>query len=180
MLNRNHNQGLKTDQILCGSCRGLAPSFPQGVPAGARRGGPGRAIRTDKNGFQSSQRGATAIYIALLVALLMLSAALVLTSVLTRQVRLTQNVVSSERAFYAANSGVEEALYQLVQQTLAGEQGNVSIADGEIEYEDATATYSVEARTNIEGPSAQACISSLGEYQGDQRRISLGPAEQCL
>lgn len=127
----------------------------------------------------NSNRGATAIYIALLVALLMLSAALVLSGVLSAQLRFTQDVVSSERAFYAANSGVEEALYQLVQQTIAGQPGQVLMNDGMIEYDDTTATYKVDAKTVAEGPNAQACISSVGEHGGDQRRIKLGPSATC-
>jgi len=126
-----------------------------------------------------TQQGSIAVYIVLLIGFLILSSALVLSGILSVQLRLTRDVVSTEQAFYAANSGVEEALYLLVQQNLAGEIGDVTIENGEVAYDEAVALYNVDAKTVIEGFDAIACISSLGEYAGSQRRLTLGPSSTC-
>lgn len=128
--------------------------------------------------FKNSQKGSAPLYIALIVALLIVGAAVLLSGVLGTQLKLTRNIISSEKAFYAANSGVEEALYKLAQQNAAGEVGDVTINDGEIVYgQNDKATYQVQAKTIIEnGIRAIVCISSLGEHVGDQRRLNLGPS----
>lgn len=123
---------------------------------------------------RTSQTGATAVYIALLVALLILSSALILSRVLNVQLRLTQDVISAERAFYAANSGVEQALFELIQ----NETDEITL-EGDVEYPEGNATYTVEAHAVVQGPDAVACISSLGDNAGNQRRINLGPATLC-
>lgn len=125
--------------------------------------------------MRHSQTGATAVYIALIIALLILSSALILSRVLSVQLRLTQDVISTERAFYAANSGVEEALFELIQ----NDAGEITIEEGLVEYDEGDATYEVQAHTHVQGPDAVACISSLGEHAGDQRRINLGSAAAC-
>lgn len=121
------------------------------------------------------QIGATAVYIALIVAILIVSSALILGRALSVQLRLSQDIVSTERAFYAANAGVEEALYELIQNN-AGES---TIDEGVIEYDDRTANYSVDAHAVTQGPDVFTCISSLGEYAGVQRRANLGSDTVC-
>ena len=124
-----------------------------------------------------SQQGSAPLYIALVLTFLIVSSAIVLTGALSVQLRFTRNLISSEQAFYAANSGVEEALYMLAQQNAAGEIGDVTIEDGEIEYGPGdTARYEVQAKTVIEGQRARVCVSSLGTHSGDQRRLQLGPS----
>lgn len=130
--------------------------------------------------LQKSQSGSVAVYIVLMISFLILSSALVLSGVLSVQLRLTRDVVSTEQAFYAANSGVEQALYTLVQNNLAGQTGDISINDGEVMYDDGSkATYGVNAKSVTVGYNTVACISSLGEYAGSQRRLNLGPSSTC-
>ncbi|PIR54990.1 hypothetical protein COU74_04620 [Candidatus Peregrinibacteria bacterium CG10_big_fil_rev_8_21_14_0_10_36_19] len=65
-----------------------------------------------KNYTFRDQRG-TALLVALLVMGVLLAISLALSSLIFREVRVTKNLMSSGRAYYAAESGVEEALYYL-------------------------------------------------------------------
>lgn len=128
-----------------------------------------------------NQRGSIAVYIALLIIFLLTSAAIVLSGTLGVQLRLITNVVSSERAFYAANSGVEEALFGLARQNAQGESGLIEITDGEIEYENSdAATYGARADSALQADGRTLpCIVSSGEHKNEQRRIRLGPIQDC-
>ena len=125
------------------------------------------------NQFQS-QQGAVAVYITLLMLIMITSSALVLSSVFSEQLRASREIISSERAFYAANSGVEEGLYQLVYA-----YGNEDIEfEGEVEYgTEPAASYDVQADLILsdDGSVLRPCIASTGSHSREERRISLKP-----
>ena len=127
------------------------------------------------------ERGAVAVYVALLVVIILSSAAIVLSGTLAVQLRLVTDIISSERAFYAANSGVEEALFQLIKQNRQGESGPVEITEGEVIYSNADiATYETSADTALQSDGrALPCIVSTGEHSGEQRRIRPCPIQDC-
>jgi Tfp pilus assembly protein PilX len=132
------------------------------------------------------QRGAVAIYTTFLMVFMITSSALLLSSVLSRQIRLSADIVASERAFYAANSGVEEALFHLVTLT-SMEDAAGTIPNGEISYREVSATYNTTY--NLIHPLDDAgqedtsrvmpCIASNGRYQAQERSIVLGREDMC-
>jgi Tfp pilus assembly protein PilX len=127
----------------------------------------------------NTQTGVIAVYIILLVLLIVTSSAIAVGSILSRQIRSTERNIESERAFYAANSGVEEALFLLVQQNEQGGPGEVEIEDGQVIYDDAQARYTVRARLVVSESLTQSvpCIVSTGSYQGEVRRLRLQPPD---
>lgn len=126
------------------------------------------------NTINQSQQGAVAVYITLLMLIMITSSAIVLSSVFSEQLRASREIISSERAFYAANSGVEEGLYQLVYS-----YGNENIEfEGEVPYNsEQAATYDVQADLILseDGTTLRPCIASTGEHSREERRISLNP-----
>lgn len=120
-----------------------------------------------------SQRGAIAVYMALVIVVILISSAMVFSSILTRQVRESQEVVSSERAFYAANSALEEGLWVIGRTSDTAFNGQ-----GAIPYESNTeAPYEVKAKS-IEGafPGQRfPCVVSRGVHKDEARRLATGP-----
>lgn len=130
-----------------------------------------------------TQQGSIPVFIAILTVTLITSAAVILSSVLAIQIRTTEDIIASERAYYAATSGLEEALYTMI---LASEEGNepegevlqsVEIVDGEVPYENSSAQYDTRGQLIlVDGPNGASgvpCINSEGEYEGLHRRIRL-------
>lgn len=120
------------------------------------------------------ERGAISIFIVLLILLTVTSAALILSSLLSRQLRTSLDVVATERAFYAANSGMEEGFARL---SNSGEDEVIEL-EGVIRYEDGEAAYAGQAQltSDTSGLQRSACITSQGEFRGRERRISIAPA----
>lgn len=113
---------------------------------------------------------------AFIVATVILLSALTVGIIVSRQLRLTLNIVASDRAFYAANSGLEEMLYAMSRR---GEK--MISATGEIEYQNVngiinTAEYEGEgAIVVISGVDVQ-CIKSQGQFGNERRFVQIGPA----
>lgn len=132
-----------------------------------------------------TQRGDIAIYMALIIVTILVSSALLLSFVLVRQIRETSDALASERAFFAANSGIEQALSELddFANPFTGELAGV------IEYDNGQqAAY--EARGLLQGsaqaggPAATRCVRARGVYpenggQREERRLNYGP-DTCL
>lgn len=117
-------------------------------------------------------KGAIGIYIALLMLVIIVSTVLVTNTVLTRQIRLSREVGHSERAFAAANSGYEQALFLLnatPDQAITGE--------GQVDYPEGPATYTFRARFfEIQGTRVP-CVLSSGVFRDETRRLFTGPPE---
>ncbi|MBI3250541.1 MAG: hypothetical protein HYZ61_01665 [Candidatus Andersenbacteria bacterium] len=130
--------------------------------------------------FVDNNRGDVSIYIALIAAAVITSAAIALSGVLSVQIRLVRDVISSERAFYAADSGIEEAQFKLFALRIAGQrEGEVTVEEGEIEYEDEAATFEAEGELVSDPFGVYNCLTSLGRHAGDQRRISIRTTAGC-
>lgn len=132
-----------------------------------------------KNIRTTRQRGDISIYVALIMVTILLSGALLFSGVLARQARFSTNVVKNERAFYAADSGIEATLYDLKQKFDLGDT-SVSSVSGEIEYSDQDATFSGEGNlfTSTDQLTTQACVSSTGKFERESRQVVTGP-EGC-
>ncbi len=130
----------------------------------------------------SLKSGSISIYIVLVVMLLVTSSAIILSSLLSRQIRISQDIIASERAFYAAGSGVEEMLHALVQLNQSGTGNILDIDDGLIEYEEGDATYKVSGALFLSASTASArpCVNSVGTYRTQDRRVNLqSPGDSC-
>lgn len=114
------------------------------------------------------------IYVALITMTVVTSAALALSGTLARQLQTTENIIDSERAYYAATSGAEHALYLLVEQNLTGAKDPIHI-EGEVSYQDnSSSTYVVDAQLlQNEAFRSFPCIDSKGDFSGNQRRLQL-------
>jgi len=126
-------------------------------------------------------RGSIAVYIALMMTLVISSSAVILGGILSQQLQASKNFVASERAFYAANSGTEEALYLLVQQNRQGGSGPIEVDSGQVTYEDADASYEVSARLVVSDDLTRTlpCITSTGQFRQEERRLTLAPGGDC-
>lgn len=127
-----------------------------------------------KNNSPQNNQGSVVIYIVLLIFVLMTSAAIVLSGILSKHIRASENYLSSERAFAAANSSAENMLYQI---SKGGIVGDVE-AEGSIEYSDGTTTVQVEYQGSgcgkNEGGQLIPYLSASGTYKGLVRRIEFG------
>lgn len=129
-------------------------------------------------------RGSVAIYITLLVILVITSSAIVLSSILTKQLRSSLDILASERAFYGANSGLEHTRYLLHQKiealqpppTISYEELFEPVgAVGSIEYEGGR-TVQFNARGQfVQDPGnpviVAQCVFSEAEHVGQERRV---------
>jgi len=122
-------------------------------------------------------RGDISIYIAILMVTVLLSGALVFSSILSRQARMASNIVNNERAFYAAGSGIEATLYDLKNKIDSGDK-SVSRMKGEILYGNDKATFTSEGVLSISGDQARtlACVAGTGTFGRESRNIATGPA----
>ena len=112
-----------------------------------------------------TQRGDVTIIVAFILVIMITSAAVVLQSVLSQQLRLSQDVVTTEQALYAANTGFEHALYIRVR---SQEDSNVR---GEIEYPTGVATYTAQSFLSDNG---DVCTISQGTLRGLVRKLAVG------
>ena len=120
------------------------------------------------------QRGDVAIYIALMMLSIMLSGALLYSLILARQIRATGAAVDSERAFYAANTGLEHSLYLVTRQF----QENIDSVTGTVVYPvvpgevaESEATYEAQGSYNV--TTGTVCLHSRGNYRVQRRNIEL-------
>lgn len=88
----------------------------------------------------------SALLVALLVMGVLLSISLALSALVFRELRITKDMMSSGRAYYAAESGIEIALYRLNSNLPGWEPGDEAGSDGWVPIfvgDEAVAEYSV-------------------------------------
>lgn len=117
-----------------------------------------------------NNNGSVVIAVILFMILMMSSAAIVLSGTLSRHIRAAQNYLSSERAFTAANSGIEDMLYQLQKQ---GIREGIEV-DSQIEYGRFTASYKGNGNGFEQDGKIYPCMTSAGTYRSLVRRLELG------
>ncbi|MEX1997887.1 MAG: hypothetical protein WEA04_04425 [Candidatus Andersenbacteria bacterium] len=126
------------------------------------------------------QRGDIAIYMSLIMLAIIVSSAILFSIILARQIRATTDAISSERAFYAANSGLEQGLYEL--SLFAQESTPLT---GAVEYgsvpDTSTAGYEGEAKY-LPSDGITPCVQVTGRFPDgnafqEERRLRLGPGE---
>jgi hypothetical protein len=134
------------------------------------------------------QRGDISIYLALTIITIMISSALLLSVILITQLRSTEDIVESERAFYAANSGLERAFYEL---SLFATPGPIPLNET-LSYGDNIPQAAFDGQAGYAADGITPCVAVSGGYpvrdgqtypgnapQAQERRLSVGPAD-CL
>lgn len=122
-----------------------------------------------------AERGDATVYMALIISVLIVSSALIFNTILTREIHLSRAVGNSERAFAAADSGFEQALYQLSTTADMATEGQ-----GEITYGGEKATYTFKGQIFLQNNVRVPCILSAGTYRNETRRLFSGPSECSL
>ncbi|MCK9393553.1 MAG: hypothetical protein WCX30_00250 [Candidatus Paceibacterota bacterium] len=108
--------------------------------------------KTNQKGF--------AIYLVLVILSILLSISLNISSVIITASKMTGNLADGVRAFHAADSGIEAALFSTVGGTCDAVDGNVG---------DANFTY--DLTIPVECPGTGTKITSEGRYKTNARRI---------
>lgn len=120
-------------------------------------------------------RGDIAIYIALVILIIITSSVIILSGILSLQPRATRAVTNSERALYAANTGLEHALFLLTKSEL--DPNDVEGIVGTVAYDESDAEYTIEgAAIIVRTDTRELCISVIGSYQDETRRLFTGPS----
>ena len=124
----------------------------------------------------------SAIYFSLVVLVIIQGIILGLSSILISQIRMVRGMEHSVVAFYAADSGIEEALNII--RTRPANQCFAHNASSSVSLNGATSTYQIIIK---DGTAAQSpciphlncnedyyCIKSEGDYKGIKRAIEVG------
>ena len=114
--------------------------------------------------FKDSQKGIS-LYLALLILSLNLSIVLGITVILTNEMERTQDLGYSVVAFYAADTGIEEAMMHR-DNPAASYSGSFNLNGG-------TASYQVSVvPTGGACVADNYCVKSIGSYKEAKRAIS--------
>lgn len=115
------------------------------------------------------ERGALSIIIALIMIIVITSSAVVLSGTLSRQIRASQDVITTETALYAANSGFEHALYVRLKKGQDVRSSNE--VSGELSDGDDVATYTGQAYLTAD---QKICALGVGKFLNLTRKLAIG------
>ena len=111
------------------------------------------------------------MYMALVVVSILVASALLFNTILNQQILLNRSVTASERAFYAAGTGFEAALYQASAQPESLFEG-----EGEVVYEnEGSAAFTFKGQVFDQDDTRVPCVLSTGQYRDELRRLFTGP-----
>ncbi len=118
-----------------------------------------------------TNQGSVVLYIILLMFVMMTSAAVVLSGILSKHIRSSENYLTSEQSFAAANSSIEHMLFQIAK---GGATGEVT-SKGSITYNPG-ATNQFEIVYDGAGCNKNGTpyLTASGTYKSVVRRINFG------
>ena len=123
------------------------------------------------NQSRASNTGDIAVYMALLLLVVITSSAIFLNSLIAGKIQAVGDVADAEQAFYATNSGLEDAFFR------AADSGETGALEGTIELpEDRTAVYTGTIELTDDNVPI-GCF--VGEFRDQKRRLSVGGGE-CI
>ncbi len=124
-------------------------------------------------------KGSVIIYMVLMIFLMMTSAAIVLSTILSKHIRASENYLSSEQSFAAANSGIEQMLFKIAKEDAKSKE-EVRV-EGIIEYDPEESTKNVSFKgEGCLGDDGTAHLTASGIYRSLVRRIDLaGGEDEC-
>lgn len=105
-----------------------------------------------------NQRGA-ALYLALIIMIILLAISLGLTAISISEIKMARDTGYSVVAFYAADTGIEHALYNILKES----------GTGDVSYITWGAEYGYEVTTDP--CDGNTCVRSVGVYRGIKRAI---------
>ncbi len=118
----------------------------------------------------NNRKRGQALYLIVIIMSVLLAVVLGLSGIIVNGARLSSNVDYGIKAFYAADTGIEKALYNI--QT---KEDGTNCENFSGSYEDGEYNYTV----TIEAPSEGTCLDagtvvrSQGEYYGTKRKIEI-------
>ena len=118
-----------------------------------------------------TQKG-TSLYLTILIMSVLLGVGLGISTLLIRQMRMIRGVGDSAVAFYAADSGIEKAIYAFYKVEEYSDP-NTIVFSGTL---DNLSKYSVTGFSpgpNCPAPNQYFCIRSVGTYKGVRRAIEV-------
>ncbi|HLC49423.1 MAG TPA: hypothetical protein VJI96_03505 [Candidatus Andersenbacteria bacterium] len=120
-----------------------------------------------------TNQGSVVVYIILLIFVMMTSAGIVLSTILNKHIRASENYLISEQAFSGANSGVEHMLYKISKQNAqteaeVQESGSITYPSGEV-IDFIGKGCAIETAGQI-----MPHLEASGVYKGVVRRIEYG------
>lgn len=130
--------------------------------------------------LKNSQKGVS-IYLTVMIMALILSVALGMGAILVGQIKMVRNMGYSVVSFYAADTGIERAMYAIRKESSPYVPGSSSQLCGAGNYFGNTcqldngAIYSIEDNSapNCGGSGIDVCISSKGKNQKTNRAIEI-------
>jgi hypothetical protein len=117
--------------------------------------------KSKKNIF--NKKGSTILFAILLLFILMVGA-LGFSNVLLLQIRMVSNIGNSVQAYFAAETGIENALY------LYSSSSYIDIDEKHV-YDGGDATYSTKDCSRDNG--GNTCFKSTGSFRGTKRSIEV-------
>ncbi len=128
--------------------------------------------------INNPQKGAT-LYLAIVIMSVLLAAVFSISSIVLTQIRTIKGMGDSVVAFYAADTGIETALYDLYNASYISHYGPISLGSGTYTYEvwitqPAGGTLPgipIDSPFNCTGKGQYYCIKSIGTYNSIKRAI---------
>jgi len=112
-----------------------------------------------------SQKGVSILLTSLIMSVV-LAISLGLSAILIQQTKMMADIGYSLVAFFAADSGIEKSLYNILKESGTGNVSETSLPNG--------ATYEVSVRTPDGDCSASnLCLKSIGTYKEIKRAIEI-------
>jgi hypothetical protein len=136
-------------------------------------------IKKSQRGLPAGQAGIVEVYIALIITILITTGAIVLSGILSRQIRFASDVVANEQAFYTADTGAEATLSDL-KTKISGPDFTASTINGTVNYDDnLSGAYAAKGQLQLSADKTRIfdCVQSQGSVKTESRRIAIGPAE---
>ena len=116
----------------------------------------------------------SSMYFAMMVLTVTLGVVLGLTTIVVSQIKMVRSMHYSVVAYYAADSGIEEALRDLFKGSgLPASTENGSGSVGEADFK-ADFNYTIYNSSEESCNKQYYCIKSIGEYKNIKRAIEVG------
>lgn len=112
----------------------------------------------------------SSMYFAMMVLTVTLGVVLGLTTIVVSQIKMVRSMHYSVIAYYAADSGIEEALRDLFK----GDGLPAPTRNGSGSVGDASFNYTIYNSSDDSCDKQYYCIKSMGEYKNIKRAIEVG------
>lgn len=126
-----------------------------------------------------TEKGVSLLFVVLITSII-LAIGLGVNAILIKQIKMTEEIGHSVKAFYAADSGIEQALYDLYKLPVSHQPiqtGTCGSANFEVRLKCGTSVLPADCPSGLQVDSScsanNICIKSLGNYQKVKRAIEI-------